>query len=176
MAGKAPGVSISMELSENSRRLLRDFHKLLTPGEIDFAAAKGAEVLRDAAIDHAPHGDKTHSKNPGRLKKNIVARVSKRKQTIDAYVGAVYGAGHAPHAHLVEFGTKKKRQTNKGKPAVFAGYGAKEGEMIKTFEVAPMPAEPFMQKAIDEKTDDAVRTISRNLTQRIQWKLNRRAK
>ena len=174
--GKAPGISITMELSQSSRELLRQFSNLLTPGEIDYAAGKGTDIIRDAAIAHAPHGEKTHSKNPGRLKEKIVSRISKRKQTIDAYVGAVYGPTGAPHAHLVEHGTKNKRVVKGEGSARFKGYGPFKGQSILVREVAKMPAQPFVQKALDEKIDETVRAISNSLTQRIQKKLNQKAK
>jgi HK97 gp10 family phage protein len=71
----------------------------ITDKERSHAAAKAADIIAEKARAYAPLGP------TGRLRKNIYAMIIAYGT---AMIGAKYGKGKAPHAHMVEYGTKER--------------------------------------------------------------------
>ncbi|MEY2690707.1 MAG: hypothetical protein RL375_4907, partial [Pseudomonadota bacterium] len=105
----------------------------LAPGELSHAAAKAGNIVAERARAAAPVGP------TGRLKRNIYAMIIAPGR---ALIGAKYGAGKAPHAHLVEYGTQQ-RQFRKGPHKATIG-----GRVVTVRHAGRMPASGFFKRAL----------------------------
>lgn len=103
-----------------------------------------ARAARDAAKSRAPVGPTGH------LKKSIVAVgvsrtwVYRLGPAAFTRVNLFKGTVRAPHAHLVEFGTKERTPKNK-KVMRFQS----NGRWVTAKRVKPMPATRFFRKSVD---------------------------
>ena len=119
----------------------------LTAPELRKVYLAAARIVRDAAKRNAPRGK--FSRNPGLLKRSITTFASKtknkEKQAAITWASIFKGSVRAPHAHLVEFGTKGPRMSKSGKPMRFRSAS---GQWVSAKTVAAMPAARFFERAV----------------------------
>lgn len=157
----------------------------LTGDEAGRVFLVAARVVRDEAKQEAPRsqypafsrlgrrGGSLHAgstSQPGTLKKSIVAFRSRSKTDPAAWsrVNVFKGSVKARHGHLVHSGTKA-RIPKSSKRMIFLGQG---GRFIAVKRVAPMPANPFFQRAIGNVGDRALDQATQAMQRLIEKDLN----
>lgn len=158
---------ISINMTSETKSLLKEVRNLLTVGELSFSAGIAADIIAEESRRLAPEGE------TGNLKRGIISRGNKEVAQFGsvgaAYVGVDYRI--APHAHLVEYGTSNRRYPkNKGKLVFYI-----DGKKIVVDSVAPMPQKPFMRPAIETQQKIATVAIETDLATRITKRLNKNA-
>lgn len=127
----------------------------LTAPELRKVYLAAARIVRDVAKRNAPRGK--FSRNPGLLKRSITTFASKtrdkERQAAITWASVFKGAVRAPHAHLVEFGTKGPRIGKSGKPMRFR---TASGQWVSAKVVAAMPASRFFQRAVQSHGRKAI--------------------
>jgi len=141
--------------------MLDKFNKLLTHKEFQHTAGLGADIIKKKAVELAPMG------LTGNLKNGIVSKIDKRTTGKIARAYVTNNPKIAPHAHLVEYGTKNPR-TPKG----VVMYDKVTNTWFGV-EVAPMPKKPFMRPALDATKTKVLKAIDHDLQGRINKKLGR---
>lgn len=164
--------NVKMRMSKETRVVLKNFSSLLTVGELSFSAGIAADIFKAEAKALAPSGTPSRGSDEtnkvGNLKDGVVAWIDKTAQFGSvgvAHVGINYKK--APHAHLVEFGTEGVRVPKDSKKLVFYI----DGKKIVTDSVKPMPAQPFMRPAIDNKKSVAITELEADLLILINKKM-----
>ncbi|GIU76766.1 MAG: hypothetical protein KatS3mg005_0004 [Bryobacteraceae bacterium] len=124
-----------------------------------------ARKIRDEARRQAPvsrwpiislwrgsRGASTARRERGALRKSIVAYAFRGQAGkgigpgAAAQVNVRWGIQRAPHAHLVEFGTRA-RTSNSGKVMMFPALGGQR--WIAARRVGPTPPNPFFRRAVE---------------------------
>jgi HK97 gp10 family phage protein len=125
------------------------------------AMRKGARVIANEAKANVPVDD-------GDLKRSI--RVTTRSQKGEVTATAVAGNKRAFYANWVEFGTVGHMIN--AKPGKLLKFTARDGKVIETPRVLHpgARAKPFMRPALDNKADEAVKAVARQ----VRAKLNER--
>ncbi|MEN7549316.1 HK97-gp10 family putative phage morphogenesis protein [Rapidithrix thailandica] len=138
-------MGVKLKNWEQAKRMLKDMDNRMTKKVIEGTMRKAAKPLVRSAKSKAPKGD------TGNLRKSIgtfVSKSSERKKNLKAGIWAgprTRGSHKGFHAHLIEFGTKKRKPT-KGEYLVFEV----DGVLVFAKEVAPVKPQPFMQPAYQE--------------------------
>lgn len=149
----------TFELSNDSKKMLDKFNNLIPKGTLQQAAGVGADIVRDKAIELAPLG------LTGNLKAGIVSKVDTKSPVARAYV--TNNPKIAPHAHLVEYGTKNPRVAKK-----VSMYDSVTGTWFGG-EVAPMPKKPFMRLALAQTREQVIAAIDETLQRGINKKIGK---
>ena len=109
-------ISIEVQGVDELEAQLKEMIKQFDPDKVEPIIYDGAQVIAKAAKNNAPRGP------TGNLKKGIVAKQLNRigNNPRSALAGINYR--RAPHAGLVEYGTKKARPHPFFRPAVDANW------------------------------------------------------
>lgn len=130
-------------------------------GRIYFVVARR---IRQVAVQEAPVGNfEAHTNHrgvrwvPGMLRRAIVAFQGRQVSKVDprsAYVrvNIFKGADRAPHAHLVELGTRSRTV----KSAPFLRFKTPGGGWVRKKSVAGMRANPFFRRAVQSSGSAAL--------------------
>ena len=113
-----------------------------------------AKELRDAMRSKAPQGP------TGNLKRGIVAK--RFKKGAGAFVAIDYRI--APHAHLVERGTRGPRNPKHAQWMKFIV----NGQTVYAKQVGPMPAQPFFWPTYDRRKRAVGKKLSQDLKRLIE--------
>lgn len=165
--------------ADELRRKLAGLVERLNDSETRQAFTAGARIIRDEARRRAPVGKnigysvlgskRTFTREKARLRRSIVAFSPKRSKEAIAFarVNVFRGTQVAPHAHLVEFGTKPR--TPKESKFLFFRNAAGTG-WVSAKRVAGSPARPFFAPAVastGQRAVDAVADKTAALLQRF---------
>jgi len=115
------------------------------------------EDLRNKIQREVPKGE---TKN---LFNSIVCKKFERKIKGNPAVFVAVDRKIAPHAHLVEYGTKGLRLAKKGVMKFFVA-----GLAIFARSVAPMPAQPFFRSTVDREESKTVSRIAQGAIEIIE--------
>ena len=121
----ARGFNIKIEGMEDLAGQLEKLKRTAQGKEVQQALLDGAELIRNAARTNAPTAPySTYYKGrmiaPGGLKASLMASPGRKfKNFLQAYAFAL--KNRAPHAHLVEFGTKPHAIVAKNKKVMVFG-------------------------------------------------------
>lgn len=151
----------TFDLDKQSKKMLDKFNNLLTHKEFQQAAGLGADIIKKKAVQLAPMG------LTGNLKAGLVSKIDKRTSGKVARAYVATNPKIAPHAHLVEYGTKNPRT-----PKKTVMYDKVTNTWFGV-EVAPMPKKPFMRPALDATKTKVLKAIDHDLQGRINKKLGR---
>jgi HK97 gp10 family phage protein len=125
----------------------------------------GVKVMGRIAKNKAPRGP------TGNLKRAIRTGIfGKQKRGSPAVFMAIRrGKGEGRHAHLVEYGTKRRipRQYSVLKFEI-------DGQIIYVRRVGPMPAKPFWRPAVDIGKNAAGRVASKKIAREIEREVARK--
>lgn len=133
--------------------LLRALPEELAAKTLKTAFFEGAKIVRDAARQNCPVGKAENEASDGKfplgsVKRSIrIARPTKKqslRQEMLIY-RVLAGGRKAPHAWLLEYGSKERTQKKTGR---FTGV---------------MPAHPYMRPAADSKAGSAIGAITKSL-------------
>lgn len=160
------------------REQLAAITKRLTGDEMGKVYLAAAGEVRDEARQQAPMstGDVfgkslgiSQVKKPGTLKRSIVAFKSRAGNTPAAWarVNIFKGAVRAPHAHLVEFGTKAHGPKN-GRFMAFIGRG---GHLVFAKRVKGAKANPFFARALSSVGQRAIDRAATKAKQLVEKRL-----
>lgn len=122
MAGKS-AMWIQVDGLDEAVRRVQSITSSLEAREVEKVLSKGMRVIRDEAKQRVPV-------RTGLLKSAIKARIGKRK---GKYVAGAFSAvdfKRAPHAYLVEYGTRHSR----AKPYFRPAWDTKKDEVKKQIE------------------------------------------
>ena len=155
--------------SKELREKLASLVEKLNDSETRQAFTAGARVIRDEARRRAPVGKnigysvlgskRTFTRQKTALRRSIVAFSPRRSRDPQAFarVNVFRGAQVAPHAHLVEFGTKAR--TPKTAKVLFFRNKAGTG-FVSARRVAGAPAQPFFGPAVAATGQRAVDAVA----------------
>jgi len=120
-------MDITLEIigKEEFAETLLELSKALPNDKVEPVMLEGAKVIAAAAKDKAPLGPTGH------LKKSVKAKQLKQISNYPRSAAAAVDRKIAPHAHLIEYGTRPRIQKTTGRPT---GIG---------------PAIPFFRPAVD---------------------------
>lgn len=117
--------TVEIEGKKEFEQTLRNLVQALPNEKVEPVMMEGAKVIADAARSKAPQGA------TGNLKRSIKAKFLRQIGTYPRSAAAAVDRKIAPHAHLIEFGTKPRMQKTTGR---YTGIG---------------PARPFFRPAVD---------------------------
>lgn len=118
---------------------------------------RALDVMQSAADGLAGKIKNAAPQGPtGNLKQGVVAHKFKKQRRGNpaAFVGIDYR--YAPHAHLVEYGTRNPREVKTKKVL-------SDGTVFYGKSVEPMPAHPFFRPTVDNSKDSIRQDISDGL-------------
>ncbi len=116
---------VEIEGKKEFENTLRNLVKSLPNEKVEPVMMEGAKVIADAARSKAPKGP------TGNLKRSIKSKFLRQIGNYPRSAAAAVDRKIAPHAHLIEYGTKPRVQKTTGRPT---GTG---------------PARPFFRPAVD---------------------------
>lgn len=106
----------------------------------------------------------------GRLRDSIITKEGKKYRDLGATlrIGPRLGKGSksAPHAHLVELGTRAGQYKTQGRFSIFRPGG--EIARVKTINHPGVKAQRFIEKAFDRTADEAAERITREIDKIVQ--------
>jgi HK97 gp10 family phage protein len=117
--------TVEIEGKKEFEQTLRNLVQALPNEKVEPVMMEGAKVIADAARSKAPQGP------TGNLKRSIKSKFLKQLGNYPRSAAAAVDRKIAPHAHLIEFGTKPRMQKTTG---CYTGIG---------------PARPFFRPAVD---------------------------
>ncbi|ATQ74854.1 hypothetical protein CR152_10210 [Massilia violaceinigra] len=117
------------------------------------ALRAGAVVIRDEAKANVPV-------DQGLLQKSVRISSGTKRGTVTGTVKA--GGRMAPHAHLVEYGTRPHKIEPKN-----AGALAINGTPFRSVEHPGARPQPFMRPALDAKAPQAIEAIAAQIRKRL---------
>ncbi|WP_374711534.1 HK97-gp10 family putative phage morphogenesis protein [Symbiobacterium terraclitae] len=122
MAGKS-AMWIQVEGLDEAVRRVRSLTSSLEAKEVEQVLVKGMRVVRDEAKQRVPV-------RTGLLKSAIKAKIGKRRGKMVAGAFSAVDFKRAPHAYLVEYGTRHSR----AKPYFRPAWDTKQAEVKKQIE------------------------------------------
>lgn len=122
MAGKS-AMWIQVDGLDEAVRRVQSITSSLEAREVEKVLSKGMRVIRDEAKQRVPV-------KSGRLKSAIKARIGKRRGKFVAGAFSAVDFKRAPHAYLVEYGTRHSR----AKPYFRPAWDTKKDEVKKQIE------------------------------------------
>lgn len=155
--------------AEELRRKLASLVERLSDSETRQAFTAGARVIRDDARKRAPRGKnigysilgskRTFTREKSALRRSIIAFSPRRSKEPVAFarVNVFRGQNMAPHAHLVEFGTRAR--TPKSAKVLFFRNKAGTG-WVSARRVAGAPAQPFFRPAVEASGQRALDAVA----------------
>lgn len=158
-----PSSDIRVEGTAELRDRLRSISETVSRKEVVRILRKGAPPIKREMKRLAPS-------RSGTLRKSIVTRRGKRYRELGETVlvgPSLRGANKAPHAHLVELGTKGgQRRSNVGRFSIFT----KGGDVIRTRTIKhPGTAGVgFIERAYNSKSDEAAARIAKEIDKVVQ--------
>lgn len=132
-------VTVSIEGIPELQKTLNEMVKVLGPERVEPVLLKGAKTIQGSVKEKAPKG------KTGNLIKDI--KVKQLPKIGDSPKSAIVKST-SPADHLVEFGTKPRRQKN----------GRYTGSM---------PAKPFFRPAVDANKEPVLRQIAEDLKAQV---------
>jgi HK97 gp10 family phage protein len=117
--------SVEIQGKKEFEETLRNLVKALPNDKVEPVMMEGAKVIADAARAKAPKGP------TGNLKRSVKSKFLKQISNYPRSAAAAVDRKIAPHAHLIEYGTKPRIQKTTGR---YTGIG---------------PAHPFFRPAVD---------------------------
>ena len=117
------------------------------------ALRAGGAVIRAEAKANVPVAE-------GALKKSV--RISSKAKGGSITVSVKVGGKGAPHAHLVEFGTKPHKIEPKDAAALSIA-----GTPYRSVEHPGAAPNPFMRPALDAKSAEAIEAVSAQIRKRL---------
>ena len=164
------------------RQKLAALTEKLKDNETRQAFTSGARVIRDEVRRRAPAGKaiaysalgskRTFTRQRGALRRAVVAFSPKRSKEPQAFtrVNVFRGLNLAPHAHLVEFGTKAR--TPKTAKALFFRNASGTG-WVSAKRVAGAPAQPFFRPSVEATGQRALDAIANKTAAILQKFIDR---
>lgn len=120
---KGKGFVVEVEGLEEAVRRVQSLKYALEANEVEKALSKGMRVVRDEAKRRVPV-------KTGLLKSAIKARIGKRRGKYVASAFAAVDYKKAPHAYLVEYGTRHSQ----AKPYFRPAWDTKKDQVKKQIE------------------------------------------
>ena len=162
-------VIVDIKGAKDIDRVLKGLANMGVSRVMKTASRSGAKVIVDQAKSNVATDD-------GKLRKAIFAQVrSVQNNTFRVTVGIDFKK--APHGHLVEFGTKGRREAKgrrgrtTNRPPVL--IDRKTGKVFGK-SVASMPARPFMRPAFFTTADKVVVVFSKGIWRAVDKEILRK--
>lgn len=122
----------------------------MVSADINIAAAAGAKVIQDAAIENAKRIDDTGS--PEKIYENITFMVRKPRGAASTVVAKVGVRG----------GAKSGKKAGSGNP----GGDTRHWRHVE-FGTSDVPAQPFMRRSLSENTEKATDAVVKSLSDTV---------
>lgn len=134
---------------------------------LDEALYKAGQVVLDAAQERVPRrtGNLAASGYVATTKRNNYVKRYGYKRMLTPDPGTVVIAFSAPHAHLIEFGTRSvgKIKPKRAKALKLGDYILRAASTHKG-----IPANPFVRTALDTTRDEVVRVFNEAMGQELE--------
>lgn len=148
---------VSLSGMDELRRNLEGLRGYVDSKDVTQGLHSGLKIVQRIAKNKAPKGP------TGNLKKAIVSGIFRRqiRGSPAAYMAIDYSIG--PHAHLVEFGTKRRVPRKWG----FLQFEI-DGKTIFAKYAKGMPAKPFWRPAVDIGKSAAGRIATKKIAKSVE--------
>ena len=163
MPRRSRTITIGIEGMDQMMLQLKKLQSIPTGQDVKKALLDGAEMIRSQAQNNAPIAPRpTHRKGvdiqPGGLRASFKAAMGKQYKTfLQAFTFTL--ARLAPHAHLVEFGTKPHTITAKNKSLRWFSRFRNGFKFARTVKHGGAMPNPFFRNAIRSKRSTVRRHI-----------------
>jgi len=154
--------------SKELANLFRMVADEVTGKQMENGLMKPARRLRNAIKDAAPEGPTGNLKDAVEAKR--YRKLNRVLQSPAVYVRV--NEKKAPHAHLVERGTKGNRYPGLHSKHPNGWLAYFNGEVHWITHTGQMPANPFFQRTVDHMSDGVIMSIESEVTKLIKkvWK------